>query len=181
MRVVPAGTTEQSRAPNVQNVDGKPSATGEGGDFYLVEVPPGDYVLYGITNNNYMTVCNCLGTVGFSAPAGRIVDVGTYLADQASGKSKVPELAAESGFGASIYGSNLFLVATLVPVRPDSPIMPGVDPTGIVTADFRVIGTYPNNGSFYINRLAPIPGVLAYGPDGQVIDVKRGVEVPAFE
>lgn len=54
--------------------------------------------------------------------------------------------------------------------------VPAVAQDKVDSASFEAIGPYPNAGATYINRLAPIPGVLAYGKDRRVLDLKRNVE-----
>jgi hypothetical protein len=162
--------------PNVQDISDKPYSTVDDTEFYLVEVPPGDYVYYGMGVNHVLQTCNCLGTVGFTVAPGRVTDIGTLLYDVASKTSDVPELMAETGLGASVNGGGVLTVTTIRPTSAQTPALPGVDRAIVMPADFKAIGPYPNGGALYINRLAPIAGVLAYDKDGRVLDVKRNVE-----
>ncbi|HEX4694170.1 MAG TPA: hypothetical protein VH326_06485 [Sphingomonas sp.] len=167
-----------SGGPNVQDVGDNPYKTVGDTDFYLVEVPPGEYVFYGMGAIHNVITCNCLGTVGFTTTPGHVTDIGTVVMDVVSRKSDVPELAGETGLGASANGSRFMTVATIRPAGAQTPGMPELDSTIVAPADFEAIGPYPNALAVYINRLAPIVGILAYDKDGHVLDVKRGVEAP---
>jgi hypothetical protein len=138
----------------------------------LVELTPGDYVIYG-TGGTYE--CLCLGTVGFAASAGRITDLGTMISDRAWEPSAFPELAGEVDLGRSAvmdYG----LYATAVrPLRPGDFLPAGLDPGQVSAARFHAVGPFVEPNTMLINRLAPIPGVLAYDK-GRVIDVATGTE-----
>lgn len=164
---------------NLQNIDdskalikGKPEST------YLVEVIPGEFVLYGATFGSgilkpALHVCMCLGTVGFSARAGEVVDLGHFLGDGAKGQSKIPELKAETGFGPS---SDSFIVLIAATVRPPTPGMavPDILRTATIRpVEYRAVGKFFDPRATAINRLVPVSGVLAYN-GGQVIDVKTG-------
>jgi hypothetical protein len=166
---------------NLDSLGGRVFAPSPDGDFYLAEVIPGDFVLYGMSSSGGLDLCNCLGTVGFTATAGQVVDIGTYLADRADRQSAVPELAAESGLGVSVNATQNLRVATLRPVAPGAALPPALGSATVVPADFRAIGPFVNAAAPQINRLAPIVGVLGYGPDGQVLDVKRNAEAPGLE
>lgn len=167
---------------NLQDVDfGDTFARTESENTYLVEVPPGEYVLYGMTARTIllrMLVCFCLGTVGFSAPAGQITDIGYVIGDSARARSKVPELAEETGFGpSSDPGNAAFMVAgTVRPVHPGSSL-PAVVAGRTTPAAYHAVGRYFTPNTIGINRLVPVPGVLDYD-GGKVIDVKTGKVVP---
>jgi hypothetical protein len=142
----------------------------------VVEIVPGDYVLYGLGAGGFLGTCLCLGTVGFDAKPGEIVDLGTILIAAADPKSDIPELVSETGFGPSMNGH---LFAFTAAVRPASvvkvpPLLAG---QAIVPARFRAVGTFVAPGVFNINRLAPVTGVLQYD-GGKVIDVASGKVMP---
>lgn len=148
--------------------------------IYLVEAIPGDYVLYGVSTaagaaNLY--ICLCLGTVGFTAKAGEITDLGHFLADLIKSRSKVPELTAESGFGPSSDTPMVLATATVKPAGSGASIPNLLGNGPIRPADYRAIGKFIEPRAQGINRLVPVPGVLAYD-EGRVIDVKSGQAVP---
>ncbi|MBL7466185.1 hypothetical protein, partial [Escherichia coli] len=81
---------------NVNAVDNKhPLVRGDPDSLFLVETLPGDFVLYGASwamGPAGLHICFCLGTVGFTARPGEVLDLGTFFADRAKFKSDVPEL-----------------------------------------------------------------------------------------
>ncbi len=166
---------------NVQSVDASGSLVELSSErLYLVEVPPGDYVLYGATyagGTPHLYVCMCLGTVGFAAAVGEITDMGYFLADRVHETSVIPELAPESGFGPSSYGMTILLGATVRPARTDTHFPAGIDPGLINPANYSAIGRFFEPRALAINRLAPVPGILDYEL-GRVIDVSSGQPVP---
>lgn len=148
---------------------------------YLVEVTPGDFVLYGTsfaTGWSGVHVCYCLGTVGFEASAGEITDLGYFYADTVKFKSDIPELAAESGYGpSSDAGANFLLAGTVRPVREDSFVPSTLDRSRLIAARYHAVGKFVTPNTLGVNRLVPVPGVLDYDR-GQVIDVASGQIVP---
>jgi hypothetical protein len=148
--------------------------------IYLIEAVPGDYVLYGISFGRWQPgvhTCLCLGTIGFSAQPGVITDLGTFLADRVEDVSQIPELRAESGFGQSMNGVMWAFGAAIRPATAETARPPLPDGAIIRPAVYRAVGKFLNLQAMGINRLAPIPGVLAY--DGsRVIDVHSGQVAP---
>lgn len=143
----------------------------------LAELTPGDYVFYGEGYGSFLYECFCLGTVGFTLRPGEVADMGTMLVAKAWEPSPHPELAGEVDLGRSAmmdYG--LFAVA-LRPARPADWMPPGLDAARVTPARFRAVGPFVETNTVLINRLAPMPGVLAYD-QGKVIDVATGAEVP---
>ena len=124
----------------------------EGGEFsYLMELEPGTYRYYGpvmvAPNGEALGVCYCMGSVKFEVSAGRITNLGDFLAI-------APDLDDWSQRGAVDYG----LPATLAD-RPSE------------QADWRAAGKMNNFFGLRIGRMPAVPGVLAYQRD-TVIDVK---------
>ena len=136
----------------------------------LVEAIPGNYVMYGLGFGEIFQTCLCLGTVSFPAAVGKITDMGTVLIGPAAGKSDVPELAGETGFGPSMNGHLVTWAAAIRPVSPSTPIPTLLASKPIVPAAYRATGKFVAGFSFAVNRLAPIPGVLGYDR-GDVIDL----------
>jgi hypothetical protein len=148
---------------------------------FLFEAVPGDYVLYGLNYGSgalrpNLFACMCLGTVGFSAPAGVVTDLGYFMGDRVHKKSPLPEL--ESDLGPSSTAIFFPLGATVRPVRPDSSVPEALRGATIRPADYRAIGRFVEPRAVTINRLAPVPGVLAY-EGRRVIDVKTGADAPS--
>lgn len=167
-----------------QNVDfvdlGRPFVRGRPESIYLVEAPPGEYVFYGLRYGNGsggLHLCMCLGTVGFSADAGVITDLGYILSDRVHNVSALPELRAESGFGPSSYGMLILWGATVRPTGPDSSIPDALRALSIRAGRYRAIGKFVEPRALAINRLAVVPGILEYD-GGRVIDPVSGRPVP---
>jgi len=124
----------------------------ETGEFsYVTELEPGTYRYYGpvmvAPNGSGLGVCYCMGSVKFDVAAGQITNLGDFLAI-------APDLDDWSQRGVVDYA----LPATLAD-RPSEP------------ADWRAAGKMNNFFGLRIDRMPPIPGVLAYQRD-TVIDVK---------
>lgn len=166
---------------NVRRVDSdKPLVRGRPESVYLVEVLPGDFVLYGASYGSdavkpALFACMCLGTVGFAAQAGTVTDLGYFMGDRVDKRSKIPELAAESGLGSGSVAFIAPLGATIRPVRPDSTMPDALRGKAVRPADYRAIGRFVDARAMSINRLAPVPGILAY-EGRRVIDVKTGTD-----
>ena len=143
----------------------------------LAEVTPGDYVFYGEGYGGFLYECMCLGTVGFSAPAGQVTDLGTMLIAYAARPSPIPELAGEVDLGPSAMMDYALFAVALRPQHNGEGIPDGIDAAKVMPARLHAIGTFVEPYSQLINRLAPIPGVLAYDA-GRVIDVATGREAP---
>lgn len=147
-------------------------------NVYLIEAVPGDYVLYGASwgmGLSSLGVCWCLGTVGFEAPAGTIIDLGTFYFDGAKFESSIPELRDETGFGPSSDTPFVLLAGTMRPAVTSAALPSTLAGRTTAPATYRAVGRFvePNAGG--INRLGPVPGILAYDR-GRVIDVATGNE-----
>lgn len=136
----------------------------------LIEAVPGSYVVLGIGYANIMQTCLCLGTVSFAAEPGRITDLGTMFMFAASEESPFPELAGETGLGASMNGHIFLWAAAIRPSAPGTPVpaVPGGMP--VAPAGYRATGKFVVPFAFGVNRLAPIPGILGYDR-GDVLDL----------
>lgn len=155
-------------------VEGRPESA------YLVELVPGDYVFYGAAYGSSfykstLHACLCLGTVGFSAPAGVVTDLGYFMGDMAHRPSPIAELRDETGLGPSSMTPMAPIAATVRPVRPDSSVPDALRGKALRPADYRAIGRFVEPRASSINRLGPVPGILAY-EGRRVIDVKTGTD-----
>lgn len=154
-----------------------PLAKGAPDNLYLIEAVPGDYVLYGTswgTGPQGLAVCWCLGTVGFTAKAGVVSDLGTMFFDTAKFRSKVPELKDETGFGPSSDTPWFLIGGTVRPDRRDGALPAALAAIPVAPADYVAVGSFVDLNNGGINRLGPVPGVLDY-VRGNPIDVKTGV------
>lgn len=130
-------------------------------DTFLIEVPPGTYVLYGIAvGSRGLAVCNCLGTVEFDAAPGRITRMGALFADKVHKDSPVPHL--EDNLGEQMFQYAFILGQALVPADAGTPLPPVLASLPHAVAEYRPVGMFKEPGAASINRLAPIPGILAY-------------------
>ncbi len=136
----------------------------------LLEVPAGTYVLYGSTvGGKGLLVCNCLGTVSFAARAGVITDVGTVYADKVQGRSPVPHL--EDNLGPQMAEYSWILGQALVPPGAAAPVPAALSGLPVEPARIEIVGEYHEPGATWINRLAPIPGLLGYR-HGRPVDLR---------
>lgn len=138
---------------------------------YLVEVPRGEYVVYGAFTGQALITCNCLGSVAFQARPGVITDIGTLYVDKVHKASPLAPL--ESNVGPSMFRYGLIFGQAVVPPPPDQPPPAILATLAVQPAKFRAVGPYRDHLAVSINRLAPIPGILVYDR-GKVIDVQSG-------
>jgi hypothetical protein len=143
------------------------------GRVLLVEAVPGDYVLYGWGIADLLHMCLCLGTVSFSAEAGKITDLGTLLVAPAAEPSPIPELKDVTGMGSSVNGHVVLFASAVRPVNAATPTPAALAGKPIVPAAYRATGKFVSPFTFGINRLPPIPGVLGYD-GGMVLDLVSG-------
>jgi hypothetical protein len=161
----------------IRNIDsvslGRALEKPEDGRVMLIEAVPGSYVLYGWGTADLLNTCLCLGTVSFSAEAGKITDLGTLLVAAASDPSSIPELKAVTGLGPSMNGHVVLWASAIRPVTATTAMPSVLAGKPIVLADYRATGKFVSPFTFGINRLAPIPGVLGYD-GGTVLDLVTG-------
>ena len=130
---------------------------------YVAAVPPGAYILAG-------PPLLCMGTVQFEARAGVITDLGYILKTRSNGPTEIPELKPYAPAKHRVYFNPL-----LYAVRPyaDGMFIPAaLANLPRVSADYRAVDRFPNYLHFFIGRLAPVPGVLDYDAEGNVVDLK---------
>lgn len=140
---------------------------GKGLSLYLQEVPAGEYVYYGTTNLG-LGACACMGTVKFNAEPGTISALrydGVWLDKNGEevGRGRLPEGVDTN--------DQLVRVAMIIEKVDESAFDPRLPSDWIRDADLVPMPFVPNWMGAEINRLAPIPGVLAYNRD-EVIDVQ---------
>jgi hypothetical protein len=147
-------------------VNGGPQFTRDGSSYtYLMAVDPGTYILYGQmlqgANGVALGVCLCMGSVKFAAEAGRIVDIGTLRFPRAEG---APGGAAARGHVASVQ---------VVPPAASAALPDRLAHLPVAPADLHGADKLPNFFGIEIDRMDPLPGVLAYRRD-LVIDERTG-------
>lgn len=114
-------------------------------DFVLLRLTPGEYVFYTLPGKgNGVAVqgqCLCMGTIGFTAEAGKIVSVGRF-----SGMANEREHAFK-------------------PASPTDPVPQSLMQFGVQPARLSAVGKLPNFNGSIVARLAAVPGVLGYSRD----------------
>ena len=163
-------------APNVFTVDaGDYLEDGKQERTYLIEVPAGTYVLYGISAGGRSVVtCNCLGTVKFEAKPGIVTFMGALYADKVHEPSPVPHL--EDNRGPSMFTAGWVLGQAVVPAAVDTPVPLAIGSLPIARAEYFAVAPYHDPAAMGINRLAPVPGILDYDR-GRVIDTRTGAKL----
>lgn len=144
----------------------------------VTSLKPGTYVLGGMAVTNWATRSEgqmltslCMGTVKFEVKPGVLTDLGAVLNARDDEPTDIPELAHV------VTGHSLGfpILADAVAIRPAAsatPLPESLRALPIVPAEYRAVVAYPNYFGTPIGRLAPLPGVLDYDKDGQVIDLK---------
>ncbi len=115
---------------NLQRVDfGEHYSIVDGERIFIIEVIPGDYILYGLDYGSYsrLGVCFCLGSVGFPLPSGVITDLGYIIGDSAKTRSRFPEIAEETGFGPSSDPFFVLLAGTVRVADLESAFPPNLE------------------------------------------------------
>ena len=161
-------------APNLMRVNnGNQFFKDETESVYLIEVRPSTYVIAGAAHKIFINTltCMCMGTVRFEAKPGVVTDLGTIIIDDVAKVSTFPELVSLTGRGARINGMIALMVLAVRPYAEGMTVPAPLQALARVPADFRAVGKFPNTFAASVNRMAPMPGVLAYDED-RVIDVK---------
>ncbi|TRD10775.1 hypothetical protein FGU71_02090 [Erythrobacter insulae] len=128
----------------------------------IVAAPPGDYVVYGLGYNGFLYQCNCMGSVGFSAKAGQVTDLGTFLISNAWDPSPFPELNAESDLGRVARMDFGMFAFGIKAAEPQDFIPPQLSGSSLTPAAYKAIGPWVDRRRVFANRLATMPGVLEY-------------------
>lgn len=143
--------------------------------IYLHEVTPGSYRLYGPVftgaQGEMAGVCFCMGSVRFTARAGEIVDLGRAVrpdaAKPAPGDSSSPLTTAAMSY-------------RIEPPTKEMSVDPRLSGMKISPAEYRAAGKLPNFFGLAIDRLHPIPNILAYERD-RVVDLAAAPQSAASQ
>jgi hypothetical protein len=156
-------------ADNFVAVERGPQFTRVGEDnTYLIAVDPGSYVFYGPMIRAGATAagfCMCMGSLRFTAEAGRIYDLGEI------------RIADGEVFGARMQHPDAPRTPTAV-IHPYEPGMSRPDRLNglpIVPAEWRAADKLPNFFGVLVDRHPALPGVLRYERD-RVIDDRTGTD-----
>lgn len=134
----------------------------DGQYVYLIAVKPGTYALYGHMwqdGPGDMATCFCMGTVKFEAAAGKVTDLG---------RIRMPD-----DWDVPAPPANPAGILPFVLIPPATPLRPAGRLQGLPVepAVLHAMDKMPNAFGVVIDRLFPIPGVLAYERD-KVVDPK---------
>ncbi|NBC36787.1 hypothetical protein GTZ99_09485 [Novosphingobium sp. FSY-8] len=143
---------------------------------YLSEVEPGTYVFFGMLSQveQLPSVCMCMGTVSFTVKAGEVTDLGNML-------ERLPQLPEKptAGMGSAAMQAKLWAKQRERSQMGELWGAPGLPADWRVTrAELFAYGKMNNLTGALIDRVAPIPGILAYRHD-TVIDARTGQDVPS--
>jgi hypothetical protein len=155
----------------------EPYAQANGEVTLVTAVKPGTYVLaavaykgWALVETGLMNTSLCMGTVKFEAKAGTLTDLGEILVAFDDAPTTIPELANVVA-GKSTPAPYTFAVA-IRPAGANTTIPASLDSLPRVNADYRAMPAFPNFAGAMLSRLAPVPDVLDYDKDGEVVDLK---------
>ncbi|HWU54626.1 MAG TPA: hypothetical protein VN175_03930 [Rhizomicrobium sp.] len=166
---VPSNVTVMSAVKAIDPANGQKTM--------LVAVKPGIYVLGGMTAANWastetgaMVASLCMGTVKFEAKPGTITDMGTVLLALDNRTTDIPELAKYvTGKENELNFTNIVGVR---PAQSSTAVPAAVAGLSVIQADYYAMPAFPNYARAALSRLAPLPGVLDYDKNGDVVDLK---------
>jgi hypothetical protein len=159
----------------------EPFAQSDGEVTLLTEVKPGTYVLaavaaagWALSGTGMMTASLCMGTVKFTAKPGTVTDLGEILTAYDKNPTAIPELEKAVTGKAIFTNMNFGAPAYTVAVRPVpvAALPPALADLPRVPAAYGAMLAFPNYIGAPLSRLAPLPGVLAYDDNGDVIDLQ---------
>lgn len=138
---------------------------------YVVEVPPGEYTVFGAGIDGFRSgTCMCMGSVKFEARSGEITDLGAVLIAAEDGKTSIPELAPFDSPEYIRRKALPFIMSVRPPVEGDS-VPAKFAEMPVRRVEYHAADKMPNFLGMLINRMPPIDGVLSYEGD-KVIDVR---------
>lgn len=147
-----------------------------GRSTYLHMLPPGRYALYGLVSilDAVTGTCMCMGSIEFDVGPGQIVHAGTLKLNLWDERVKAK---AE---GRPLPPTDMDLPETMnslswEPPGPDIAVDPRLSAYKVVPADLWASQGFPNYFGIQIDRMTPVPGVLAYERD-RIIDVKAAAQ-----
>jgi hypothetical protein len=139
---------------------------------YVLAVKPGTYI-FGEQSFGYNGTCLCMGSVKFEAKAGVLTDLGQLLAARNDKPTAVPELA--NIVQQKVLSDDLiWIVMALRPATDATTVPEPLKGLPRVPAEYHAVNKFPNYFGAFADRLAPIPGILGYDAEGNVLDLRTG-------
>jgi hypothetical protein len=178
----PAGQSRDAAAPRfdpaaklVRTDSRYPFVDEQGRRAFLVAVPPGTYAILAVTYKRMPTIgtCMCMGTLRFEARAGAVNDLGYLLGAIEDNASRVPELAPLTGSPSWTHTAPALAIMTVRPAADGMDVPAALRSLPLVRANYRAAAKFPNHFRTMINRIPPVPGILAYEED-RAIDLRAG-------
>ncbi len=148
-----------------------------GRSTFVQSVKPGRYVFYGPVFNAQAIggTCMCMGSIEFEVKPRQIVHAGMMrinLLDARSAAKAAKTVVPKNDFD---LPQDMTSIGWEAPVQGAS-IDPRLNAFAVIPAELHAAGRIPNYAGIQIDRLTPIPGVLAYDRE-RVFDVKTGTTV----
>jgi hypothetical protein len=113
--------------------------TSDGRRMVVLQIEPGDYDVYSLSDGKMGARCLCMGSVGFTAVAGKVMTVGSFEPMDGS--------VREFRF---------------IPARKGDAVPAEVANYGVDPARIHAVGSMPNIFGARISRVAPVDGLLNY-------------------
>ena len=137
----------------VNVVAGQGFATSDGRALTLLQLEPGEYDVYSLSDGKNGGRCLCMGSLGFTAIAGKVVSVGSFTATDDDSR--------EFHFA---------------PAKAGEPVPAEVASSAVQPAKIHAVGRMPNLFGARIARVAALDGLITYrlgvptGVDGKEPD-----------
>jgi hypothetical protein len=147
----------------------------KGVSLYLQEVPAGDYAYYGavgdIGQGSMFGVCACMGSVAFTAEAGKVTAL-KFSPPALRLKASRPDLKiTNDGFGLPEGMTTMELLAATAASRDSR-----IPAEKIVEPTYRAVAGFTNWFGVAIDRLTAIDGVFRYERDN-IVDLNSAAVV----
>lgn len=146
---------------------------------YLTQVRPGRYAFYGsiIIANGVAGTCMCMGTFEFEVKPGQIVNAGAVVLNWLEERQRAKAEKRE------VPHTDMDLPETLntlgwKPAVAGAPVDPRLAAYTIIPAELHASRRFPNYFGVQVDRITPIPGVIAYDRD-KIVDERTGKVVGA--
>lgn len=148
----------------------------EGESTYLSEIRPGTYHIYGpltaLPGLPAIGYCLCMGTVKFEVLPNGITDMGRIVNDVGHHIRQFDDQAQPQ-----MDPDTAVTPFVLEPASTDSPRDPRLAAATVRPAEYSASRQFPNYFGLIVDRINPVPGVIAYRR-GEIIDVRAAESGP---